>query len=176
VVLNVLLSFAQFEREMISERTRDKIAAARRKGKWAGGWPVLGYNVVDTKLRVNEEEAARVRDIYRLYLEKQSAIAVVQEINRRGWVTKQWTTHKGTSVGGRPFDKATLYKLLSNSVYIGKVRHKEDEFDGERGSGIVGVTSGFRIGTASWETLPQADRRHERIRRRPRSSWLVGTN
>ncbi len=131
LVLNVLLSFAQFEREMISERTRDKIAAARRKGKWAGGWPVLGYNVVDTKLYVNEEEAALVRAIYRLYLEKQSAIAVVQEINRRGWVTKQWTTHKGTSVGGRPFDKATLYKLLTNSVYIGKVRHKEDEFDGE---------------------------------------------
>ena len=77
LILNVLLSFAQFEREMISERTRDKIAAARRKGKWSGGMPVLGYNVVETKLVVDPQEAERVREIFALYLERQSLMAVI---------------------------------------------------------------------------------------------------
>lgn len=84
LVLNVLLSFAQFEREMISERTRDKIAAARRKGKWVGGMPLLGYNVVDCKLVVDPDEAERVRQIYRLYLDRESLVAVAQELNGRG--------------------------------------------------------------------------------------------
>src|SRR5260221_4450023 len=90
LVLNVLLSFAQFEREIISERTRDKIAATRRKGKWAGGTPLLGYDVDPrgVKLLVNEEEAVRVRAIFALYLEHQALLPVVQELNRRGWTTK----------------------------------------------------------------------------------------
>jgi site-specific DNA recombinase len=131
LILNVLLSFAQFEREMISERTRDKIAAARRKGKWAGGMPVLGYDVVQTKLVVNEAEAPLVRQIFELYLERQSMLAVLQEIDRRGWRTKCWTTHKGTSRGGRPFDKSSIYQLLTNVTYIGKVRYKDEVHDGE---------------------------------------------
>lgn len=84
LILHVLLSFAQFERELISERTRDKIAASRRKGKWWGGMPVIGYDVVERKLVVNEEEARIVREIFRLYLELESLIPVVQEIERRG--------------------------------------------------------------------------------------------
>lgn len=74
LILNVLLSFAQFEREMISERTRDKIAAARRKGRWSGGMPVLGYNVVDTKLVVDPNEAPMVRQIFELYRERQTCL------------------------------------------------------------------------------------------------------
>jgi hypothetical protein len=102
---------------------RDKIAAARRKGKWSGGLPVLGYDVVHTKLVVNPAEADQVRELFRLYLEGRSLTAVVAAIDRRGWRTKEWTTHKGISRGGRPFDKTSLYHLLTNPVYVGKVRH-----------------------------------------------------
>jgi len=97
LMLNVLLSFAQFEREIIGERTRDKIAAARRKGKWAGGHPLLGYDIDPQrfKLLVNADEAERVRAIFALYLEQPGLIAVIEELDRRGWFTKQWTTRKG---------------------------------------------------------------------------------
>jgi len=103
LVLNVLLSFAQFEREMISERTRDKIAATRRKGKWTGGIPVLGYDVDPkvSRLLVNSEEAARVAAIFELYLEQESLVATAAELNRRGWRTKHWITRKGHPRGGR---------------------------------------------------------------------------
>lgn len=84
LILNVLLSFAQFEREMISERTRDKIAAARRKGKWSGGMPILGFTVVKTKLVVDPAEAEQVRQIFKMYLEHRSLLAVVKELNCRG--------------------------------------------------------------------------------------------
>jgi site-specific DNA recombinase len=134
LVLNVLLSFAQFEREMISERTRDKIAAARRKGKWSGGMPILGYDVDPrgSKLIVNELEAARVRAIFELYLEHQGLLPVVGELDNCGWVNKQWTTRKGLQRGGKAFDKTSLYKLLTNSTYIGKIRYKDETHDGER--------------------------------------------
>ena len=125
------LSFAQFEREMISERTRDKIAAARRKGKWSGGMPILGYTVVDTKLVVDDDEADRVRQIFEMYLEQQSLLAVVKELNSRGWRTKRWTTKKGTQRGGRPFDKNALYQLLTNVAYIGKIKYKDEVHEGE---------------------------------------------
>lgn len=87
LVLNVLLSFAQFEREIISERTRDKIAAARRKGKWSGGMPLLGYDIGPrgSKLAINDDEASRVRAIFQLYLECQALLPVVQELERRDW-------------------------------------------------------------------------------------------
>ena len=136
LMLNVLLSFAQFEREMISERTRDKIAATRRKGKWSGGRPLLGYDVVDTKLVVNEAEVAQVRQIFQLYLAHQALMPVLKELEKRGWRTKQWTTKKETACGGQRFDKARLYGLLTNVAYIGKVRYKTEVHDGEH-PGIV---------------------------------------
>jgi len=135
LTLNILLSFAQFEREIIGERIRDKIAAQRRKGKWAGGVPVLGYDVdrsnPSPKLVVNAEEAVRVRRIFSLYLELGSLLPVVEELSRRGWCNKTWTTKKGLSRGGRPFDKCSVYALLTNPIYIGKIKHKEDVYDGE---------------------------------------------
>lgn len=131
LVLNVLLSFAQFEREMISERTRDKIAAARRKGKWSGGAPILGYNVENTKLVVDETEARRVREIFALYMERQSLLDVAAELDRRGWRTKRWTTKKEIERGGRVFHKGSLYALLTNVIYAGKVRYKQEIHEGE---------------------------------------------
>ena len=131
LILNVLLSFAQFEREMISERTRDKMVAARRKGKYVGGRPILGYDVVDTKLVVNRVEAERVRQIFELYLEHGSLMPVVKELNCRSWATKRWTTKKGTVRGGQPFTKNRLYQLLTNVAYIGKVRYKDEMHEGE---------------------------------------------
>ena len=133
LMLNVLLSFAQFEREIISERTRDKIAATRRKGKWSGGMPILGYNVDPrgSKIVVNEQEAARIRTIFELYLEHQSLIATIQELDGRGWVNKRWTTRKGHERGGKVFTKTSLHRLLTNVTYIGKLKYKDEVHEGE---------------------------------------------
>jgi site-specific DNA recombinase len=134
LVLNVLLSFAQFERELIAERTRDKMAAARRKGKWAGGVPILGYDVDarTKKLVVNEAEAARVRAIFELYLEYRSLLPVVEDLGWRGWCTKQSLTRQGHARGGRPFTKNSLYQLLTNVTYIGQVRYQNEVHPGEQ--------------------------------------------
>jgi site-specific DNA recombinase len=133
LTLNILLSFAQFEREIIGERTRDKIAAARRKGKWAGGWPILGYDLdrENHALVVNPVEAEQVRAIFKLYLERESLIQTAQEANRRGWRTKAWTTRKGRPQGGKPFDKAKVDYLLTNVAYLGKVRYRDEVHEGE---------------------------------------------
>jgi site-specific DNA recombinase len=133
LTLNVLLSFAQFEREIISERTRDKIAAARRKGKWSGGMPLLGYDVAPrgSKLIVNEVEAARVLTIFELYLEQQSLIATIKELDSRGWANKRWTTRKGHERGGKQFAKTSLHKLLTNVTYTGKIKYKDELHEGE---------------------------------------------
>ncbi len=131
LMLNVLLSFAQFERELVSERTRDKIAATRKKGKYAGGRPILGYDTRDTKLIVNTEEAERVRSIFQLYLDQRSMITVVNELMDRGWRNKGWTTRKGIVLEPKPFDKNSLHKLLTNVTYVGLVKHKENRYAGE---------------------------------------------
>lgn len=138
LMLNVLLSFAQFEREIISERTRDKMAAARRKGKWVGGRPILGYDIDPNGFRliVNEPEAKRVRAIFDLYLKHESLIPTVRALNKRGWTTKQWTSRKGKTLGGRPFEKGSLYALLTNVAYIGKIRFKDELYEGEH-QGII---------------------------------------
>lgn len=133
LTLNILLSFAQFEREIIAERTRDKISAARRKGKWTGGSPVLGYDVDPRggRLVVNEDEAASVRAIFDLYLEHRSVMAVVRDVNSRGWTTKRWTTKDGREHLGLPMGKGDIYKILTNVVYTGRVNHKGTIYPGE---------------------------------------------
>jgi len=133
LILNVLLSFAQFEREIIAERTRDKIAAARRKGKWVGGMPLLGYDV-DPRggtLRVHEREAVRVRAIFALYLQHHALRPVVHELARRGWRSKRWLTRKGRRRGGRPFTAGSLRRLLRNVTYRGQIRHRDRIHAGE---------------------------------------------
>src|SRR6202142_1938847 len=136
LILNVLLSFAQFEREIISERTRDKIAATRRKGKWSGGQPILGYDVQNMRLVINEWEVGLVRAIFELYLRQQSMSGGVEGLNRRGWLNKRWRTHKGREVGGGPFTKSSLHKLLTNVLYVGQIKHKSEVHAGEH-VGIV---------------------------------------
>ena len=142
LTLNILLSFAQFEREIIAERTRDKMSAARRKGKWIGGRPVLGYDIDprSSRLTVNADEAIRVRMIFQLYLEYNVLLPTVREIDRRGWRTKQWVTRKGVIEGGQPFTKGRLFRLLTNPIYIGKIDFKNQIYDGEHDA-IVGVST-----------------------------------
>lgn len=133
LMLNVLLSFAQFEREIISERTRDKIAAARRKGKWSGGPPILGYDVAPEgrRLIVNDLEALQVRQIFETYLERESILATVADLDSRGWKNKRYVTKKGETKGGRPYTKASLHALLTNVLYLGKLRHRDEVYEGE---------------------------------------------
>ena len=133
LILNILLSFAQFEREMIAERTRDKMAAARRKGKWTGGTPVLGYDVAPGggQLVVNEEEARRVRAIFGFYLEHKGLVPVVEGLERRGWRNKRYITKAGAERGGNPFTKTTVHALLRNPLYVGKVRSNGSLYSGE---------------------------------------------
>ena len=132
-MVHMLLNFAQFEREMIAERTRDKMRAARRKGKWIGGYPILGYDVAPKggALLMNAAEAERVREIFRLYLQLGSLIRVLEELERRGWRMKVWTTRDGVQRGGSRFSKTTLYTLLTNVAYAGRVKFESKLFDGE---------------------------------------------
>jgi len=136
LTLNILLSFAQFEREIISERTRDKMAAARRKGKWTGGAPVLGYDIArdrtGSRLVVNREEAERVRAIFRLYLEEGSLLPTLLALREKGWKTKRYLNRKGGWRGGGKFDKSTLQKLLTNVLYLGKATYRGEVFEGEQ--------------------------------------------
>jgi len=133
LTLNILLSFAQFEREIIAERTRDKMSAARKQGRWVGGAQVLGYDVHPNggKLVVNEKEAIIVREIYSCYIELESLMPVVRVLRDKGVTNKTWTTKKNTVHQGKPFNKNALYNLLTNPLYIGKVRHKKEVYEGQ---------------------------------------------
>jgi site-specific DNA recombinase len=134
LTLNILLSFAQFEREVAGERIRDKFAASRRKGIFMGGHPPLGYDVRDRKLVVNPAEAELVRLIFRRSLDLGSALLLIRELNAQGHRTKSWTTQAGTFREGRPFDKGTLYKILRNRTYLGEAVHKGKSYPGEHES------------------------------------------
>ena len=133
LTLNILLSFAQFEREVIAERIRDKMAAAKRRGKYTGGVPPLGYDVDRARKRlvVNPNEAALVHWIFRRYTQVAGGTTLVEELNRQGKRTKTWTTAKGKERPGVPWTKSAIYKLLSNPIYVGRVRHKDETYEGE---------------------------------------------
>jgi site-specific DNA recombinase len=131
LTLNVLLSFAQFERELSSERVRDKIAASRRKGKWTGGTVPLGYEARDKKLVINKTEAETVRTIFNLYLELKSFSKLVAELDRRKIVTKRREIKAVKYQGGIPFTYGPLAYFLKNRIYIGEVHHGGKWFGGE---------------------------------------------
>jgi site-specific DNA recombinase len=164
LTLHILLSFAQFERELIGERTRDKLGAARRKGKWTGGIPMLGYDVAvgGGRLVVNEAEAEQVRAIFAIAAKAENLETARLEIARRGIHTKQWQSRNGRAHGGQPFSKTTLRALLSNVLYIGSIRHKGMIYRGEQPAIVE---------TEVWEQVnrgleqrarKQAGRRHRR--------------
>lgn len=127
LTLNVLLSFAQFEREVTGERIRDKIAASKRKGMWMGGIVPLGYDVVDKKLVINPKEAETVRHIFDKYLALQCVRRLKGELDHEGYISKA----RANGTGGKTFSRGALYTLLRNCTYIGKVGHKGKVFDGE---------------------------------------------
>jgi len=133
LTLNILLPFAQFEREIIGERIRDKIAAAKRKGKHTGGMPILGYDIdrANHHLVVNPEEAELVRRIFKRFIRLGSPLQVAQELNRDGRRTKTWVRTDGTVREGRPWNKAHISRVLNNRKYLGEVTHKGTVYPGE---------------------------------------------
>lgn len=131
LMLNVLLSFAQFEREVTGERIRDKIAASKRKGMWMGGVPPLGYDVAKRKLVVNEAEAAVVRRLFAEFPHAASTTLFVQRLRHEGVTTKSWIARSGNDRAGKLLDKGALYKILNNPVYLGRIRHKGISYTGE---------------------------------------------
>ena len=131
LTLNILLSFAQFEREVTGERIRDKFAASRRKGMWMGGNPPLGYNIVDRRLVVNESERRLVVDIFEGFVRTNSATRLVRELRERGAVGKRWVSTRGNEIGGRLLDKGSVHRVLTNRVYLGEAVHKGQSYPGE---------------------------------------------
>ena len=138
LTLHILMSFAQFEREVIAERTRDKIAATRKRGLYVTGKPVLGFDLAPApppfsgqRMVVNECEAEIVRAIFDAYLEHRSLLKVVKLCEQQGWRTKTWSTSTGRVMGGQPFAKPEISRLLRNPIYIGKVPHHQHLYDGE---------------------------------------------
>ncbi len=131
LMLNVLLSFAQFEREVTGERIRDKIDASKRKGLWMGGVPSLGYDVVNRKLVVNEAEAAVVRRLFAEYPSAASTTLFVQQLRHEGVTTKSWVTQSGNERVGKLMDKGALYRILNNPIYVGRICQKGVCYPGE---------------------------------------------
>ena len=137
LTLNMLLSFAQFEREVTGERIRDKIAASKAKGMWMGGNVPLGYDVKDRKLLINEAEAETVRHTYRRYAELGSVRALKQEFDRDGIVSKLRVDRYGRQTGGKPLARGALYLMLQNRIYRGEIVHKDKSYPGEHDA-VVG--------------------------------------
>jgi DNA invertase Pin-like site-specific DNA recombinase len=140
LTLNMLMSFAEFEREMIGERTRDKMAASRRKGKWTGGSPPLGYDVVDRRLVVNQSEAALVHRIYHLYLDLRSAVAVAGVLNAEGRATKHYLSTTGKSHGAREWEKNSVLHVLRNPIHAGLMSCHGEVHEGQHQAIIDRVT------------------------------------
>ena len=133
MMLNILMTFAQYEREIIAERVRDKVLAAKKRGKHCGGYPVLGYDSdpVSKKLVINPHEAEIVRFVFKKYLECGSAMEVAAELERKGCRGKVWTTKKGVRHDGQKINNHMIYRMLKNPLYIGRVPHKETSYPGE---------------------------------------------
>jgi site-specific DNA recombinase len=130
LTLNVLLSFAQFEREVIGERVRDKIAASKKKGMWMGGLLPLGYDKKDKLLVINEKEAETVRDIFKTYLKHKSVRELKTDLDKGGIISKVRVSKTGNRTGGNSLTRGAIYTILRNPIYIGKIRHKQNVYDG----------------------------------------------
>jgi len=169
LTLNVLLSFAQFEREVTGERIRDKIAASKKKGMWMGGIVPLGYDASERTLVINSAEAETVRCIFALYRELGSVRRVKEEADRLGFSTKRSTTAGGTERGGRPFSRGHIYNLLSKPIYIGEIAHKGQLYPGQHPALIDAYTW-----TAVRDQLAANARDHRRKAHATEPSLLAG--
>ncbi len=132
MMLNILMTFCQFEREILVERIKDKIAGAKKRGKHCGGVPILGYNVEDKRLMINSGEAKLVREIFSTYTRLGSGLEVARILNNKGCHTKSWTSKKGKSHSGHRFTPKGIYRILSNPLYIGMVQHNGNVYEGEQ--------------------------------------------
>ncbi len=131
LTLNMLLSFAQFEREVTGERIRDKLAATKKKGLWVGGQPPLGYRLEDRQLHIIPDEANLIWKIYEGYLHNPSLIELTEELNEQGHTTKRWQSRKGNDHGGRRLTPKYLHRILTNPLYIGRIVHKDTTWKGQ---------------------------------------------
>ena len=132
MMLNILMTFCQFEREILVERIKDKIAGAKRRGKFCGGVPILGYDVEDKRLAINPEEAKLIMEIFTTYTKLGSGFDVARILNGKGCHTKSWTSKKGKFHPGRKFAPKDVYRVLNNPLYIGMVQHNGNVYDGEQ--------------------------------------------
>src|SRR6202521_685296 len=165
LTLNVLLSFAQFEREVTGERIRDKIAASKKKGMWMGGNVPLGYDASERTLVVNPAEAETVRRIFALSLDLGGVRRVKEEADRLGLRTKRSTTANGNACGGKPFSRGHIYTLLSNPIYTGRIAHKGELHPGQQAA---------LIDDESWYTVrDQLAANTSDHRRRANRSWPI---
>jgi DNA invertase Pin-like site-specific DNA recombinase len=131
LTLNILLSFAQFERDVTGERIRDKIAASKRRGMWMGGTIPLGYDLQDRKLIVNPKEADRVREIFTLYLELGCVAKLKMHLDRNNIISKVRISTAGNKSGGASYSRGSLYDILQNRIYVGEITHHNESFTGE---------------------------------------------
>ncbi len=162
LTLNILMSFAEYERQVISERTKDKVIATRRRGAWTGGRPPLGYDVINKGLVINDSEAALVRTVFQLYLEHGGLVATVEELARRGIKNKSWTNRAGKHVCGAAFDKSSLRGLLTNPLYIGRIRCGDE---------VVEAKHDAIVDAAMFDEVARALRDHRRAPRAAVSKW-----
>jgi hypothetical protein len=168
LTLNVLLSFAQFEREVTGERIRDKVAASKKKGIWMGGVVPLGYRVQDRKLIVDRQEATTVRMIFERYLALGAMIPLLAELNARGVVTRPRPLQTGQTIGGVPFTRGPLGNLLKNRIYIGEIAHKGQSYPGEH-EAIIGAELFSAVQARLAENLSCVDKT-----RTPSGALLLG--
>jgi site-specific DNA recombinase len=157
LTLNILLSFAQFEREIISERTKDKISAARKRGQWTGGYPILGYDIRDKKLIINEKEADLVKIIFNTYLKECSLLKVLNILNKKGYKTKIHIGKSGKSFGGKSYDKVDVSRILSNVLYVGKIKLRNEVYDGEQ-EGIISEELFYKVQSIKQGNFHKRDR------------------
>jgi site-specific DNA recombinase len=169
LTLNVLLSFAQFEREVTGERIRDKIAASKKKGLWVGGVVPLGYEVRDHKLIVNEEEAATVRLVFSRYLDLGSLSGLQRDLRERGIVTRRRTLSSGRAIGGRALTNGPLAHMLRNRMYVGEINHRGKSYPGEHAA-IIDP----RLFEAVQTKLTENRQGRRRLRRQSSNALLLG--
>ena len=170
MMLNILMTFAQYEREIIAERVRDKVSAAKKRGKNCGGFPILGYDSdpATKKLIINEQEAEIVRFVFKNYLKHGSAKAVSTELELKGFRGKSWTTRKGIRREGQKVNNQMVYRMLKNHLYIGLVEHKGNFYPGEQ-EAIIDRKTWDKV-----QTMLKSNMNHDSSRRTPKVNPFNG--